>query len=209
MSAIPSPDQAEVRASLATALAVLANATKALSSTNRTTILYALVPGPQSARTLARLIGRPRNLVDYHLAQLLKVKAIEEAGARGGRAKPERFFRLASHRQLGVLPFQALPEALRPAPLEALLDLFRITAGESVRAGMLDGSDGSSLLARPVTLDARAWDEAVTLVVEVDEGFQRLEQESRERIRRMGPAAAIPTVFGSALFRPAPGKELF
>lgn len=181
---------------------ILAKATKAFAHPLRVQILTVLVNGPQSARTLARILGEPRNLIDYHLTKLDECEALETAGTRKGRSKPERFVRLASSTAFGLVPLEGLPKPLAVAPVAALIDSFRDIARRSAEAGQVERYAGSVLTGRPLTLDERGWNEASAALTKTDALLTGLEDQSRIRICHAGPATAISAIGGLALFRP-------
>lgn len=90
----PTASAARARTADATGLAVVSQraATQALINPVRRTILQSLAT-PGSATTVAEAIGKPRQLVNYHLRVLERAGLVEEVGQRPRRGLTERIVR--------------------------------------------------------------------------------------------------------------------
>jgi hypothetical protein len=167
----------------------------------RISLLSLFAEGIESRVSAARKLDLPLNSVSYH-ARVLDEECgfLEYVTSRNVRGATERFYRLKPAEDLPVFKLVDLPEAFRADFGGSLLDWF----STALTASMADGAvsrNGTVLVARPMTFDARGWKAATALLGKTLVQLERIEAASRGRLRTNGSVTAgIHSVIGLSVF---------
>jgi DNA-binding transcriptional ArsR family regulator len=167
----------------------------------RVRILSALIAGEASATTLSRQFADVHlSDVAYHLRVLADdCELIELVRSRPVRGTMESFYRLRPGADLSGIQ---LPQPVMQGLRAELFLNFVQTAIAAMDSGSLDGGEGTTFSATPVTVDRRGMEEINEAMREAMERVQRAEAESRRRLKRRR-AGAVSAVVGAAAFQTA------
>lgn len=168
----------------------------------RLRILSALVAGEASAASLSRQF-RDVSVSDvaYHVRVLAEdCDLIELVRSRPVRGAMESFYRLKPGADLGGIQ---LPQAVMQGLRYELFRNFVDVAMAALDAGSFDEVDETTFSAQPVTVDQQGLIEINQVMREAMERVKQAEAQSRNRLRRKGPAGAVSAMVGAAAFQAA------
>lgn len=120
----------------------------------RIEILAALHEGPESADSLAKIVGRPLGIVTYHIEELLKDGSIEVAYSKQIRANmTQHFYRMIELPEFSEEEIAAMTPEERQALAALILQATTAEALASLWAGKLHTDPRVKLIWDRLTLD--------------------------------------------------------
>jgi DNA-binding transcriptional ArsR family regulator len=173
----------------------------ALGHPLRVRILRALAAGSSSATRLSREFGDvDQKDAFYHLRVLEKSDVVELERTRQVRGGNESIFRLRPRASWGKL-WAALPLSVLSGWSSAGLRQFVEVALSALDAGALDNRDDSTFTAAPVMVDCQGYGEINDALSAALGIVDRVEAESRRRLKLASPKDQIGTMVAAAVFR--------
>jgi DNA-binding transcriptional ArsR family regulator len=184
---------------------------KALSHPMRARILMILNERVASPNEIADTIGERLPNVSYHVRALLELGTIELVDTAQRRGAIEHYYRAIVRPFFSDKDWKRLPRSGRQAISDSILQILWDDVSESIKAGAFEARADRHLTHSRMALDDEGWAEMTKLLNGVLGDVEKIEAASRNRLRKAGNGAGIPTTFALMHFesppRPVHGQE--
>ena len=184
---------------------------KALSHPMRARILMILNERVASPNEIADTIGERLPNVSYHVRALLELGTIELVDTAQRRGAIEHYYRAIVRPFFSDKDWKRLPRSGRQAISDSILQILWDDVSESIKAGAFEARADRHLTHSRMALDDEGWTEMTKLLNGVLGQVEQIEAASRNRLRKAGNGAGIPTTFALMHFesppRPIHGQE--
>jgi DNA-binding transcriptional ArsR family regulator len=177
---------------------------KALSHPMRARILMILNERVASPNEIAEAIDERLPNVSYHVRALLDLGTIELVDTAQRRGAIEHYYRAVVRPFFSDKDWKRLPRSGRQAISDSILKILWDDLSESIKAGTFEARADRHLTHKRLVLDDQGWDEVTKLLNGVLSQVDKIEADSRARVKKSDDGAAIETTFGLMHFESPP-----
>jgi DNA-binding transcriptional ArsR family regulator len=177
---------------------------KALSHPMRARILMILNERVASPNEIAEAIDERLPNVSYHVRALLDLGTIELVDTAQRRGAIEHYYRAVVRPFFSDKDWKRLPRSGRQAISDSILKILWDDLSESIKAGTFEGRADRHLTHKRLVLDDQGWDEVTKLLNGVLSQVDKIEADSRARVKKSDDGAAIETTFALMHFESPP-----
>jgi DNA-binding transcriptional ArsR family regulator len=177
---------------------------KALSHPMRARILMILNERVASPNEIAEAIDERLPNVSYHVRALLDLGTIELVDTAQRRGAIEHYYRAVVRPFFSDKDWKRLPRSGRQAISDSILKILWDDLSESIKAGTFEGRADRHLTHKRLVLDDQGWDEVTKLLNGVLSQVDKIEADSRARVKKSDDGAAIETTFALMNFESPP-----
>jgi predicted ArsR family transcriptional regulator len=176
----------------------------AISHVVRAHVLAVLNEKIASPNELANEIGVDVNYISYHFEKLEEIEFIELVRTEPRRGFDEHFYRAKETIFLSSGEIEQLPLSFRVGTSSYWLKSIMVDAISALEAGTFDARNDRHLSWTPLRVDERGWSEASRTLDEALNRLLEIQQESAQRMAKLGEQA-VPITVGITAFE-MPGK---
>jgi DNA-binding transcriptional ArsR family regulator len=177
---------------------------KALSHPMRARILMILNERVASPNEIAEAIDERLPNVSYHVRALLDLGTIELVDTAQRRGAIEHYYRAVVRPFFSDKDWKRLPRSGRQAISDSILKILWDDLSESIKAGTFEARADRHLTHKRLVLDDQGWDEVTKLLNGVLSQVDKIEADSRARVKKSDDGAAIETTFALMHFESPP-----
>jgi DNA-binding transcriptional ArsR family regulator len=177
---------------------------KALSHPMRARILMILNERVASPNEIAEAIDERLPNVSYHVRALLDLGTIELVDTAQRRGAIEHYYRAVVRPFFSDKDWKRLPRSGRQAISDSILKILWDDLSESIKAGTFEARADRHLTHKRLVLDDQGWDEVTKLLNGVLSQVDKIEADSRARVKKSDDGAAIETTFALMNFESPP-----
>jgi DNA-binding transcriptional ArsR family regulator len=177
---------------------------KALSHPMRARILMILNERVASPNEIAEAIDERLPNVSYHVRALLDLGTIELVDTAQRRGAIEHYYRAVVRPFFSDKDWKRLPRSGRQAISDSILKILWDDLSDSIKAGTFESRADRHLTHKRLVLDEQGWDEVTKLLNGALSQVDKIEADSRARIKKSDGGAAIETTFALMNFESPP-----
>jgi len=177
---------------------------KALSHPMRARILMILNERVASPNEIAEAIDERLPNVSYHVRALLDLGTIELVDTAQRRGAIEHYYRAVVRPFFSDKDWKRLPRSGRQAISDSILKILWDDLSESIKAGTFEARADRHLTHKRMVLDEQGWDEVAKLLNGVLAQVDKIEADSRARVKKSDDGAAAETTFALMHFESPP-----
>jgi DNA-binding transcriptional ArsR family regulator len=177
---------------------------KALSHPMRARILMILNERVASPNEIAEAIDERLPNVSYHVRALLDLGTIELVDTAQRRGAIEHYYRAVVRPFFSDKDWKRLPRSGRQAISDSILKILWDDLSESIKAGTFEARPDRHLSHKRLVLDEQGWDEVTKLLNGVLSQVDKIEADSRARVKKSDDGAATETTFALMHFESPP-----
>jgi DNA-binding transcriptional ArsR family regulator len=174
---------------------------KALSHPMRGRILTILNERTASPNEIAEMLDERLPNVSYHVRALLDLGCIELVDTAQRRGAIEHYYRALTRPFFSDGDWKRLPKSGRQSISDSSLQRVWEDVSDAMEAGTFEGRTDRHLSHTPMTLDDEGWRELAKLLAETLAEAQKIDSESRARLKSSGgpgiPARLVAMQFES------------
>jgi len=168
---------------------------KALSHPMRARILMILNERVASPNEIAETIHERLPNVSYHVRALLDLGCIELVDTAQRRGAIEHYYRAVVRPFFSDRDWKRLPRSGRQAISDSILQILWEDLSEGIEAGTFEGRTDRHLTHSRMVLDEEGWAEMTKLLNEVLAQTERIEANSKARLKKGADGTGISTTF--------------
>jgi DNA-binding transcriptional ArsR family regulator len=182
------------------------NLVRALAHPLRARVLGILEERRASPRELADELGAPLGTVSYHVRTLAQLKLIKLVKKTPRRGAIEHHYEAVGAAQVSDRVWAETPSIVKNAMVRSALGDVARSVNEAAALGGFNRAD-SHLMRTHFTLDEQGWRELADALMQLDARAQRIQEESKKRLRQTNHEGERQSTLVTMLFEGIPALD--